>query len=189
MDISPDEAEEALADIQKISQKTRRSIASSGVHISLIATGIVWLGGFMSTQFLTGDILIYIWIGLSLLGSISGTLLGMRSGKRVRSPSTAATAKRIGLIWLLLAIYCAAAIAVAWPMEGKQITTTVILFVLISWLVMGSLLSITSIWPGLIIIALVLAGYFLLPAIFYLWIAILGGGGMIILGLYIRSRW
>jgi hypothetical protein len=51
------------------------------------------------------------------------------------------------------------------------------------------LLSFISIWPGLIIIALVLTGYFLLPDIFYLWIAILGGGGMIALGVYIRSRW
>jgi hypothetical protein len=29
----------------------------------------------------------------------------------------------------------------------------------------------------------------LLPGIFYLWMAILGGGGMIALGLYIRARW
>ena len=31
MNISPNEADEALADIQKIMQKTRRSIASSGL--------------------------------------------------------------------------------------------------------------------------------------------------------------
>jgi hypothetical protein len=40
-----------------------------------------------------------------------------------------------------------------------------------------------------IITALALVGYFLLPGIFNLWMAILGGGGMIVLGLYIRSRW
>jgi hypothetical protein len=34
-----------------------------------------------------------------------------------------------------------------------------------------------------------LIGYFLLPGIFYLWMAVLGGGGMIALGLHIRSRW
>jgi hypothetical protein len=40
----------------------------------------------------------------------------------------------------------------------------------------------------LIIIALVLTGYFCYPY-FYLWMGILGGGGLILLGVYIRSRW
>ena len=189
MNISPDEAEESLAAIQRMTQKTRHSVASSGAHISLIVTGIVWLIGFMSTQFLSGEIVAYIWIGLSILGSTLATVLGLRTGKRVRSPSATPTAKRIGLIWLLLAVYCLAAIAVAWPMDGKQLTTFIVLFVLIGWLVMGLLLSIISIWPGLIIIALVLIGYFLLPGIFYLWMGLLGGGGLILLGLYIRYRW
>ena len=47
MNISPNDAEEALAAIQKTAQRTRRSIAASGAHISLIATGTVWLIGFV----------------------------------------------------------------------------------------------------------------------------------------------
>ena len=56
-------------------------------------------------------------------------------------------------------------------------------------LAMGLLFSFSSVWWALPITALALAGYFLLPGIFYLWMAILGGGGMIALGLYIRFRW
>ena len=189
MNVSPSEAEESLAAIQSITQKTRHSIASSGAHISLIVTGIVWMIGFICTQFLSGAIVAYIWIGMSILGSLLASVLSIRRGKHVRSPSAAATTKRISLIWLLLAVYCVAAIAVAWPMDGKELTVFIVLFVLIGWLVMGLLLSIISIWPGLIIIALVLIGYFLLPGIFYLWMGILGGGGLIALGLYIRYRW
>jgi len=189
MKVTPIEAEEALADIQSVMQKTRQSIASSNVHISLIVTGSVWMIGFLCTQFLSGAIVAYIWIGLSILGSTLASILSLRTSKRVHSPTAAATAKRVGLTWLLLAVFCAAAIAVAWPLDGKQLTVFIILFVMIGWLEMGLLLSFISIWPGLIIIALILTGYFLLPDIFYLWIAILGGGGMIALGLYIRYRW
>jgi dolichol kinase len=189
MNISPNEAEEALVAIQKMTQRTRHAIASSSAHISLIATGIVWMIGFMSTQFLSGEIVAYIWIGISILGSTLASILGNRMGKRVRSPSAGATAKRIGLVWLLLAVYCIAAIAVAWPLDGKQLTVFIVLFVMIGWLTMGLLLSFTPVWPGLILIALVLIGYFVLTGFFYLWIAILGGGGMILFGLYIRSRW
>ena len=189
MNISPDEAEEALAAIQKVMQRTRHSIASSGAYIFLIVTGIVWLVGFLSTQFLTGAIVAYIWIGTSILGSALATVLGMRMSPRVRAPSTGATAKRAGLFWLLLVFYAIAAIAIARPADGKQITMFIILFIMIGQLAMGLLLSFSSVWWALPITALALVGYFLLPNIFYLWMGILVGGGMIALGLYIRARW
>ena len=189
MNVSPYEAEEALAAIQTMAQKTRHSIASGGTYITLIVTGIIWLVGFICTQFLTGEIVGYIWTGLSILGSIVGILLGIRMGKRVRSPATAPTAKRVGLFWLLLVFYGIAAIAIARPTDGKQATMFVILFIMLGQLAMGLLFSFSSVWWALPITALALVGYFLLPGIFYLWMGILGGGGMISLGLYIRSRW
>jgi hypothetical protein len=189
MNVSPSEAEEALAAIQLIAHRTRHSIAGSGAYITLIATGIVWLVGFMCTQFLQGIVLIYIWIGLSILGSSLGTVLGIRMGKRVRSPSTAPMAKRIGVFWLLLIFYGIAVIAIARPTDGEQVTMVVILFIMLGQLAMGLLLSFSSVWWALPITALALVGYYLLPGFFYLWMSLLGGGGMITLGLYIRSRW
>lgn len=189
MNVSPDEAEEALAAIQAVMKKTRHSIASSGAYIFLIATGVVWLGGFLATQFLTGAVVAYIWIGLSVLGSAVATILGMRRAPRVRGPSASASAKRAGLFWLFLVFYAIAVIAVARPTDGKQVTMFIVLFIMIGQLSMGLLLSFSSVWWALPITALALAGYFLLPDLFYLWMGILVGGGMIALGLYIRLRW
>ena len=189
MNISPDEAEEALAAIQKVTQKTRHSIASSGAYIFLIVTGVVWLVGFLATQFLTGAIVAYIWIGTSLLGGALATIVGIRRGPRVRGPSANASTRRAVIFWLLLVFYAAAVIAIARPADGKQVTMFVLLFIMIGQLSMGLLLSFSSVWWALPITALALAGYFLLPQIFYLWMGILVGGGMIVLGLYIRLRW
>jgi len=189
MNISPDEAEEALATIQRTMQKSRHSFASSGAYIFLIITGIIWLVGFLATQFLPGEIVPYIWIAMSLLGSALAVLLGARMGRRVRGPSTAAYAKRIGIFWLLLVFYGIAAIAVARPTDGKQVTMLVILFIMLGQMAMGLLFSFSSTWWAVPITALALVGYFLLPGIFYLWMGILVGGGMIVLGVYIRSRW
>jgi hypothetical protein len=192
MDISPNEAEESLAAIQRMMQRTRHSIADSGIYMSLIVTGIVWLVGYVCTQFLPQGVVVYIWIGLSVLGGAVAAVLGIRMGKRVRSPSVAATAaamaKRIGLFWLLLVFYCIVTIAVAWPLDGKQRTLIIILFIMIGQLSMGLLLPFSSVWWALPITALALIGYFLLPGIFYLWMGVLGGGGMIAFGFYIRSR-
>jgi hypothetical protein len=63
------------------------------------------------------------------------------------------------------------------------------LFVTLGWIAMGLLLSFGSARGGLALVAMALTGYFLLPSIFYLWMAFLGGGGMIVLGIYVRNRW
>jgi hypothetical protein len=189
MDISPSEAEDALAAIQTMAQKTRHSMATGGTYITLIVTGIIWLVGFTCQQFLPQEIVGPIWIGLSVLGGTLGTVVGFRMGRRVRSPLTAPTARRIGLFWLLLAFFAIAVIAVSQPADGKQLTVLIVLFVMVGQMAMGLLFSFSSVWWVLPITALTLVGYFLLPGIFYLWMAILGGGGMIVLGLYIRLRW
>ncbi len=189
MDMSAAEAEEALAAIQTITQKTRQSISSGGTYITLIITGAVWMVGFACTQFLPPGIVGYIWAGLSILGGALGTFLGLRLGKRVRSPLTAPTMKRVVLFWLFLVIYGVIIIGLAHPADGKLATLFVILFLMLGQLAMGMLFSFSSVWWALPVTFLALAGYFLLPGIFYLWMAILGGGGMIALGLYIRFRW
>ncbi|MRR39267.1 hypothetical protein EG829_32415, partial [bacterium] len=126
MDITPKEAEEALAEIQSIGQKTRHSIASGSAYISLIITGIVWLIGFTATQFLTAPLIIWIWVVTSAIGSAFATMMGIRAGKRVHITSSAVTGKRIMTFWVLLTLFAAAIIAVAKPTDGKQITLIII---------------------------------------------------------------
>jgi hypothetical protein len=188
MNITPTEAEENLAAIQTTMRKFRHSVASGGSYITLIVTGVVWLIGFLSTQFTPG-ISAYVWTAGSILGTILGIILGFRMGKRVRSPATAPMVKRIALFWLLLIFFAIAAIAIARPADGKQATILIVLFLMLGQSAMGLLFSFSSVWWVLPITALALIGYFLFPGIFYLWMGVQGGGGMIAIGLYIHSRW
>ena len=189
MNISSSEAEEALAVIQAMMTRTRRAISSSGAFIFMIVWGVVWLLGFLSSQFLSQEIANNVWMILDILGGILSVVLGIRMNRGIRSTAPTTSGKRIAFFWLLVFVYCVAAVAIAWPSDGKQLAMFIILFVMVGWAAMGLLLSFASVWPGLIITVLALVGYFLLPGIFYLLMAILGGGGMIALGLYIRSRW
>lgn len=189
MHVSPSEAEEALAAVELISKRTRRSIASGGIAISVIVTGCVWLLGFLGNQFLPAAYAAYNWAGLSIAGTAVAILLGSRHGRRLRSPSAGPTGRRIGFFWLLLVLFGAAAVAVAWPLDPRQITVLVVLFSMLGQLGTGLVLSFRSVWWALPIAALTLAGYYLAGDFFWLWMALLGGGGMIALGLVIRSRW
>lgn len=189
MNISSSEAEEALAAIQTMVRKTQRAISNSGAYAFLIVWGFVWLFGFLTSHFIQNETAGYIWIGLDILGGVFSAVIGARMNRNVRSPSAVASGKRIAWFWLLLFLYCIAAIGVAWPVDGNKLAMFIILFVMIGWMAMGLLLSFASIWLGLVITALALIGYFFLPDIFYLLMAILGGGGMIALGVYIRKKW
>jgi len=189
INISAKEAEEALAAIQGVAQKTRHSIASGSAHISLITTGIVWLIGFTATQFLSPPLIIWIWIVTSIIGSALAIFIGIRTGKRVRTASSAVTGKRIAIFWMLLTLFALGIIAVAHPIDGKQITLVIILFAMIGQMGMGLLLSFSATWWTVPVATVALLGYFLVPDWFYLWMGLLGGGVMIALGLYIHFRW
>lgn len=189
MNISPTEAEEALAAIQVMIKKTRRIVSSSGGYIFMIIWGVIWLLGFLGSQFLPQEMAGYVWSGLDILGGGLSVILGIRMHRASIRASSGVSGKRIAFFWLLLFIFCCLFIAVAQPADGKQIAMYIILFCMTGWIAMGLLLSFISILPALVIILLAATGYFLLPGIFYLWMAILCGGGMIGLGLYIRYRW
>lgn len=189
MDISPTEAEEALAAIQTVVHKTQRWISSSGAYAILIIWGLVWLLGFLSSHFLPDVTAGQIWIGLDIVGGIFSAVIGSRMKRRVRSPSAPSSGKRIGWFWLFLFLTCAIAIGIARPADGKQLAMLIILFVMIGWMAMSFLLSFLSAWLGIAILALALIGYYFLGDYFYLWMGILGGGGMIVSGIYIRNRW
>jgi hypothetical protein len=189
MNISPTEAEEALAAIQAMMQKTRRAISSSGAYNFLILWGAIWMLGFLNSQFLTSKTSGYVWIGLDILGGILSAIIGIRLNRGVRTSASTISGKRIAVFWLLLFFYCVIAVGVAWPVNGKELAMLIILFVTIGWIAMGLLLSFGSIWSALALLVLSLIGYFLLPSIFYILMAILGGGGMIASGIYVRNRW
>jgi hypothetical protein len=189
MNISPSEAEESLTAIQEMVRKTQRSISSSGAYQFLIIWGCVWLVGFLGSQFLPAPVHGWLWLVADAIGGALSAFVGIRMGRQVRNPAHNRIGKKLAIFWLLLFLYCVIAVAVAWPVDGKQASMFIILFVMVGWLAMSLLLSFSSIWFSLAITAISLAGYFLLPGYFYLWMAILGGGGMIALGLYIRWRW
>jgi hypothetical protein len=189
MNITPTEAEEALAAIEAMMQKTRRAISSSGAYNFMILWGTVWLLGFLNSQFLPNKINGYVWMGLDILGGILSAIIGIRLNRGVRTSTPTTSGKRITFFWLLLFFYCLIAVGIVWPIDGKQLAMLIILFITVGWIAMGLLLSFASIWWALALLGLSLIGYYLLPDIFYLWMAILGGGGMITLGIYVRNRW
>ena len=188
MEIAPTDAKEALAVIQDTIRKTRHAISKSGVYLFLILWGCIWLLGFSVAQFWTGMAGVA-WTCLDLGGGIASVLIGVRMSRVLRTPYSPISGKHLLAFCALLILFCAAVIAASWPVDAKRLALYIILFVMLGWTAAALLLAYAAVLPGLGIAGLALVGYFLLPNIFFLWMAVLGGGGMVGLGIFMRLRW
>jgi len=189
MQITSTEAEESLAAIRSMTQKMRRAAAGGGAHYFLILWGIIWFLGFLGSHFFTDDLAGYIWLALDILGGFSCWGISLWLSRRVHKTGDSVNGRRIGIFWASLFVYCGLTVWIARPPDGKQLAMLIVIFVMIGWMAMGLIFSLSIIKFAFFITALALSGYFLLPDFFYLWMALLGGGAMIGCGLFIRFKW
>ncbi len=189
MEVTRDDAQESLAAVDAMMQKMRRAVVGSGTPYILILWGIIWFLGFLGSHFFSGRTAGLAWLALDVLGSIGSAVIGITMGRRVRKTNASTTGWRIGLFWLSLFAYCTLAAWITAPLQGRQLAMLILIFVMVGWMAMGFLLSISAVGIALVITVVACIGYFLLPQYFHLWMAILGGGTMIGCGLYIRSKW
>jgi len=172
--------------IRQVMEQTRRSIAAAGAGYIMIVWGVVWLLGFCGSQFISGPTVGWVWLALDSLGAIATLVVGYRLGTRMR----VRPGWRMGMFWLALFGY---AFLWGWllqPMGGAKGSLYIATVAMFGYVVMGLWLGSRSIaWLGVGVTLLALAGYFLIPAYFFLWMALLGGGALIGSGVYISRRW
>lgn len=185
MNVSREEAREALAAVSAVRERTRRAVALGGGDVILMIWGVVWLIGYTVTQLTTGPLLGAVWTVLDVAG-IAGTLFVVsRISNRVRDPM----GPRIGFLWLALFGYSALWIWLAQPLSELQLSVLITTFVMFGYVVLGLWLDTILLWLGLAVTALALGAYLLVPEFFGFWMAFVGGGAIFATGLYIRRRW
>ena len=186
MDISREEAQEALDVIQQTTIKTRKGYGYNGYY--LMIWGGVWFIGFLVSQFLQSKpaVVGWTWGGLVLIAWVSCAVLGINQGKEVRSQSGA----QIGFFFLALFAFAVLWFIVLTPQNTKQGVMFFILVVMFGGVVAGILSrNLFTVIGSVVATALAFAGYYLLPGYFYLWEATFGGLAMLISGLALRLRW
>lgn len=184
MNISPHEAEEALAAIQQARDKTRNAYGYNGYY--LIVWGLVLFFGFLANQYIHTALLAWIWGGLSLLGCIVSAVLGITQSNQVRSNIGA----RIAFFYLALVVFAALWLFVAQPLSLKQGILLGVTIYMFGGAAIGIFTRTISTIVGCVAItALSVAGYYLLPAYFFLWLAICCGLAMVGIGLTLRIGW
>ena len=181
--ISKQEAEQALAGIDDITRRLRKSVAGSCASTLLILWGIIWIIGYGCSQFFPSQAGL-VWVPLSMGGGLVSWIIGARAST-VRTPG----AWRIGVFWLALFGYASLWVVLlhpAYPWRVGPYMGTVPMF---AYVVGGLWFGRFFIWLGLAVTGVIVLGVFGWPEWSELWTGVAGGGSLLVSGFYIRRNW
>ncbi|MHC4559384.1 MAG: hypothetical protein ACYTFW_16125 [Planctomycetota bacterium] len=191
MEVSQENAQDSLNQIQTVFARTRKSIASSPAGSTLILWGLLWLVTFTVVHFYLAYAF-YIFMAMNAVG-VPGTFIIwwiFHTRAPVRNSSGQSIVRRIFWLWAVLLIYIFIWLDLLAPYSGMQLNAFLCTAAMFAYIVMG-------LWFGsnfMILLALgvtaaTLVGYHVLTPYYCLWMALVGGGAFTGTGLYIRICW
>jgi hypothetical protein len=177
MALSPDDAAAALRDIDVAQARSHRLRGYQNGAPHFFIWGIVWFVGYGLTDIFGRANAI--WAVLVPIGVIAG-IVANRGAPGAASWRYAATA-------LAIFAFLFATFAVMWPISGRQISAFIPLVIALFYVVGGIWAGPRYVIAGMAVAVLTLAGYFFIGAHFLAWMAIVGGGALILAGLWLRK--
>ncbi|MFI4933827.1 MAG: hypothetical protein ACHP7N_04360 [Caulobacterales bacterium] len=184
MTINKDDAAQALGEIEAAQGRVRQITAYAYSAPFFIIWGVVWLVADTAWQF--APRLYFIWPPAALIGAVACTVVGFtqppkdyasRSPSRWRSFATA-----IALALFLVALFC-----VITPATMRQMHSAIGLLVGFSYIIGGLWVGGRILALGLVMVALTLIGYFALTTWYPLFMAVVGGGALLLGGFWLRK--
>ena len=185
MAITTTEAAAALRDISAADARSREFKGYRRGAPYFLLWGIIWVVGYglagLSPRYGVA------WFPLSLIGSIASAVIGRRQRRRESDRGAArATLRYAGTCFAYL-LFLIAAYAVLPPHEPNQLCAFPALFIGTMYLMAGIWIYQRYLWVGMVLIVATLGGYFLLAPWFSYWLAVVGGGALILTGLWMRK--
>ena len=181
MNISKQEAQESLAEIDKAISQTQKAVGQFFGYY-LMMWGVIWAIGLLVTQF-RPDLPGWSW-ALWPVGFAGTWILAKQSNSKFSLPGGG----RIWLAWGIFDGYMLLWLILLHP-SGNAGSAFLLTAVMGCFVIMGLWVSRVFLLGGLILTVLTVAGFYLLPAWFPLCQAITGGGGLFLAGLSIIKSW
>jgi hypothetical protein len=183
--LTPDEAAQALAAIETSRDAMRSAIRAYRGHCHLWLWGFIWIAMAMLAEFLGhAGIRLFPWIALAGVAGSFG--LGWFQSGKIRAQVDKRFLGVLGAVILFAAI-CPAILR---PSPSNEAVFAYIgLVAMLCYVIAGIWFDTYLLWLGSGMGVLILLGLFLLPGIFWWWIAIFGGGPLIAAGFYVRFCW
>ena len=182
MSLSSREAAETLSDVERASRRSARAFGYRKASPHLIVWGLVWLAGYSATDLRPADASL-IWLALIVAGGAISFFLGRSGGSRAGAQNSW---RYLGLVAILF-VFIAATYTLMWPVSDPQQGAFIPLLFGTIYAGVGLWLGMRLVITGVAMIVLTLGGYFFLHEHFLLWQAFVGGGGLILAGIWFRT--
>jgi hypothetical protein len=181
MSLTPNEAADALRDIESAGRRSGQAFGYrySGRHFML--WGAVWMVGYAGNDLLprlAGPL----WLAALVAGAVGSALLSRSGPKGTRKSAW----QSVGLV-AIIALFITATYAVMWPVSTAQQAAFVPLLAAAAYSAVGLWTGARWIVAGVALAVLTLGGFFLIHSHYSLYMAAVGGGGLILAGLWMRS--
>ncbi len=182
MSLTPQDALAALNAVEAADARARASQSNRALAPYLLLWGVIWVIGYSLTGVLPGRQIGPAWLALSVAG-IAGMIL------IPRRPVAGAKGRGLTMVIMNAAIF-AFVVATYWVMQpttSAQYSVFPPLLVGLIYMVTGSIRRTRMMWVGMAVFALTVAGYAFLKPVLPFWLAAVGGGGLILGGLWMRQ--
>jgi hypothetical protein len=121
------------------------------------------------------------WMGLGLMGAVISVVIGRNQNAR-----RAGASWRMDALFLIVWLFSAALFAMLHPSNGLQVGAYFPLLFAAIYAAIGLWMGLRYILVGVFMAVATLAAYFYLRDYFFHWMALVGGGSLLLTGLWMR---
>jgi len=182
MTMEPDDAAQSLSEIAAVERRTRQTLVYGRSSVFFILWGVLLVFGY-TFGFAFPEFERRGWFAVFAVGFASAALLGYR---RPRLPGRAGWDQPMLFGQLVLYAYGWIILAIVGPLAPRQANAFWPNVFMLGFALAGLWLGRFFLLLGLSVSALTLIGYFWSGPWFGLWMAVVGGGGLIAGGLWLR---
>ncbi|MEP7359172.1 MAG: hypothetical protein ABI847_18115 [Anaerolineales bacterium] len=181
--ISAEQAADALKEVTAVERRSAEAYSYSRTAPYCFVWGVVWLLGYGAQALVpAGQWLGWWWMGLSLAGAAISIVLGSTENARRTGRSW-----RVGMLFLIIWLFTACLFAVLHPKDSLQVGAYFPLLFSAIYAAIGLWLGLRYILVGVFMAAATLGAFFFLHEYFFHWMALVGGGSLLLTGLWMRQ--
>ncbi len=187
MNISRSEAEAALSDIEQAAMRTYTQRSYRIAAPILILWGVIWLIGYVVMGAMTDGRWGMVWLPLDLIGLAGTIMLVRRSHCPADSGRSSAAGRQSLLHGLAILLLVVSTFVLFRPTSPAVYLAYPGLICGFAYMMFGIMRMPRLAWIGLAMFALTLVGFFYAKEVLAFWMAAVGGGGLILGGLWLRK--
>lgn len=180
MTLSREQAQLALQDMEHMASRSATLYKYIRMSPHLLLWGCVWLVAYGLSDLWPGKTGL-IWLVADSIGAAASIYIG-----RVQGRSIDQSGRRTGPVILTTVAFVMATFAILPPHSSKQIAAFIPLVVAAVYILLGIWHGRRLVITGVLIGMLTLLGFFMLHSHFNLWMAAVGGGALILTGIWLR---